>query len=142
MADGRSQIGEVAERLGLSIRTIRHYDDEGLVVPSARSEGGFRLYSEEDIERLALIKRMKPLAFSLQEMGELLEAHDRLKGAPAGGPEFERALARVREFVGQTEEKIERLRTHVEWAEEFAETLRGEIEQHRGRAPARGGAAA
>jgi DNA-binding transcriptional MerR regulator len=43
------QIGEAAERVGLSLRTIRHWDEVGLVVPSARSNGGFRLYTEADI---------------------------------------------------------------------------------------------
>jgi DNA-binding transcriptional MerR regulator len=43
------QIGEVARRTRLSIRTIRHWEEMGLVTPSARSSGGFRLYSEEDV---------------------------------------------------------------------------------------------
>jgi MerR family transcriptional regulator, copper efflux regulator len=71
-------IGEVADRLGLSLRTIRHYDEVGLVVPSGRTAGGFRLYTDEDVERLALIKRMKPLGFSLDEMRDLLEIRDSL----------------------------------------------------------------
>lgn len=66
------QIGEVAERVGLSLRTVRYYGEVGLVTPSARSEGGFRLYSEEDIERLAVVKRMRPLGLTLNEIGELL----------------------------------------------------------------------
>ena len=52
------QIGAIAERTGLSQRTLRHYDDIGLVNPSLRSEGGFRLYTEEDLHRLLLIRRM------------------------------------------------------------------------------------
>ena len=55
------QIGEVADQVGLSLRTIRFYEEAGLVIPSARSVGGFRLYSETDLDRLQLIKRMKPL---------------------------------------------------------------------------------
>ena len=43
------QIGEVAERVKLSLRTIRHYEEVGLVPPSARSKGGFRLYTEADV---------------------------------------------------------------------------------------------
>ena len=74
------QIGEVAERVGLSLRTVRHYDEAGLVVPSGRTPGGFRLYTDDDIERLALIKRMKPLGFTLDEMRELLALRDRLVG--------------------------------------------------------------
>lgn len=42
------QIGEVAERIGLSLRTIRYYEEVGLVVPSVRSQGGFRLYTEPE----------------------------------------------------------------------------------------------
>ena len=45
------QIGEVAERTGLSLRTIRYYEEVGLAVPSARSQGGFRLYTEPDVGR-------------------------------------------------------------------------------------------
>jgi phage terminase Nu1 subunit (DNA packaging protein) len=43
------QIGEIAARTELSLRTIRHYEETGLVIPSARSQGGFRLYTENDV---------------------------------------------------------------------------------------------
>ena len=73
------QIGEVSARTELSIKTIRHYDDVGLVVPSARSAGGFRLYTGEDVARLIAIRRMKPLGFTLEEMRELLEEMRKIK---------------------------------------------------------------
>ena len=76
------QIGELAERTGLSIRTLRHYDEIGLLRPSARSEGGFRLYTAEDESRLLLIRRMKPLGYSLEQMGELLAVVDGLDADP------------------------------------------------------------
>jgi DNA-binding transcriptional MerR regulator len=66
-------IGELAERTGLSLRTIRHYDDVGLLPATARTDGGFRVYSEDDFERLMVIKQMKPLGFSLEEMADILE---------------------------------------------------------------------
>ena len=66
------QIGEVAERTGLSMRTIRHYDNVGLAPPSARSEGGFRLYTQADVERLNYVRRITPLGFSLEETAEIL----------------------------------------------------------------------
>ena len=47
--DMHMQIGQVAQKTELSIRTVRHYDDVGLVTPSARSAGGFRLYTETDV---------------------------------------------------------------------------------------------
>ena len=62
---GMMHIGELAERTALSQRTIRHYDEIGLLTPSGRSEGGFRLYTEGDLGRLLLIRRMKPLGLSL-----------------------------------------------------------------------------
>ena len=66
------QIGEVAERTQLSIRTIRHYDQVGLVPPSGRSDGGFRLYTAEDVTRLNYVRWITPLGFSLEETAELL----------------------------------------------------------------------
>lgn len=67
------KIGEVAERTGLSLRSIRHYDDVGLVPPSARSEGGFRLYTEDDVQRLLRVMRITPLGFTLEETARMLE---------------------------------------------------------------------
>ena len=78
------KIGEVAERTGLSLRTIRHYDETGLVVPSARTVGGFRMYTEVEVARLLVIKRMKPLGYSLEEMADLL-ATDVYKRQVGGG---------------------------------------------------------
>lgn len=51
------QIGEVAEAVGLSLRTIRYYEEVGVVPPWGRTAGGFRLYTDDDIERLRLVKR-------------------------------------------------------------------------------------
>nr|WP_218222189.1 MerR family transcriptional regulator [Nesterenkonia sp. Act20] len=65
-------IGELAERTGLSLRTIRHYGDVGLLPASGRTEGGFRLYSEADEQRLLRIKYLKPLGFSLEELSEVV----------------------------------------------------------------------
>ena len=66
------QIGEIAQRTGLSLRTLRHYDEVGLLRPSGRSDGGYRLYTHEDLERLLVIRRMKPLGFTLEEMVQVM----------------------------------------------------------------------
>lgn len=87
------QIGEVSTRTELSIKTIRHYENVGLVTPSARSTGGFRLYTAEDVDRLLAIRRMKPLGFALDEMRELLEALATVNAPTAG--ESERAQAKA-----------------------------------------------
>ncbi|SNS66261.1 DNA-binding transcriptional regulator, MerR family [Actinacidiphila glaucinigra] len=119
------QIGEVAARTGLSLRTIRHYEETGLVTPSARSQGGFRLYTETDVARLMVIRRMKPLGFSLDQMRDLLEAIDRLDAAdPPAGDDRQALLDRVRAYEQDAARKIEELRVQLSRAEDFAATLR------------------
>lgn len=105
------QIGQVAERTGLSLRTLRHYDEIGLVTPSARSAGGFRLYTEDDVSRLFVIRRMKPLGYSLEDMHgvmRLLRAADEadrsawaevLAGARRRREELARQVGMADEFI-------------------------------------------
>ncbi|WP_328769828.1 MerR family transcriptional regulator [Streptomyces sp. NBC_00286] len=131
MTDQRQmQIGEVAERTGLSLRTIRHYEEVGLVIPSARSKGGFRLYTESDVERLMVIRRMKPLDFSLEEMRDLLEITDRLAASdnPPSGEELERLRERLDSYRKVADARCETLRARLEMAEDFAATLRRRLQ--------------
>lgn len=127
MTDQRQmQIGEVAERTGLSLRTIRHYEDVGLVTPSARSKGGFRLYTTADVDRLMVIRRMKPLDFSLEEMRDLLEITDRLGATddPPAGADLERLRERLDSYRKVADARCETLRARLAMAEDFAATLR------------------
>ena len=130
MDDKRMQIGEVAARTELSLRTIRHYEENGLVAPSARSQGGFRLYTETDVARLMVIRRMKPLGFTLDQMRDLLNATDRLDSdddLDAG--EREALLVRVRTYEQAATEQVNKLRVQLSRAEDFAETLRTRLHQ-------------
>lgn len=123
------QIGEVAARTELSLRTIRHYEETGLVTPSARSQGGFRLYTEADVARLMVIRRMKPLGFTLEEMRGLLKATDLLDADEQPDPaELEALLDRVRGYEQAAARKVEELRMQLERAEDFAATLRSRLE--------------
>jgi DNA-binding transcriptional MerR regulator len=71
------QIGEVAERTGVTQRTLRFYEEKGLLKPPTRMEGGFRLYSETDIQRVEQIKRLQQLlGFTLAEIKEMVEAEE------------------------------------------------------------------
>ena len=119
-------IGELAERTGLSLRTIRHYDDVGLLPATARTEGGFRVFSENDFDRLMVIKQMKPLGFSLEEMAELLDllgvsdsaaTQDPGTQQSGTGAEFlERAVhqrAKMARNLAQADEFIERLKNRA-----------------------------
>ena len=129
MTDRQMQIGEVAERTGLSLRTIRHYDEVGLVVPSARSKGGFRLYTEADVERLMVVRRMKPLDFSLEETRDLLEITDRISSVdePAAGEERDRLRERLDAYRKVADARCETLRAQLVAAEDFAATLRRKL---------------
>lgn len=117
------QIGDVAERTGLSLRTIRWYEEVGLVPPSARSAGGFRLYTDADIERLEIVKRMKPLEFTLEEMRDLLGTVDQLDVRAT--PTAEQATLRERLVMYQelADQRVEALRTQLANAEMFAKSL-------------------
>jgi DNA-binding transcriptional MerR regulator len=113
------QIGQVAAQTELSITTVRHYDEVGLVTPSARSAGGFRLYTEPDVERLLVIRRMKPLGFTLAEMRDLLDSLDVLASADATADRRTAAAAHLGECRARTEQSAERLRKHLAYAEEL-----------------------
>jgi DNA-binding transcriptional MerR regulator len=123
------QIGEVAERTSLSLRTIRYYEEVGLVPPSARTQGGFRLYTEDDVARLMLVKRMKPLEFSLEEMRGLLEILDELEAGAVTVARRADLTGRLALYRQIAERRIEALRAQLESAEAFTEDLRrrGEV---------------
>ncbi|MEV3852594.1 MerR family transcriptional regulator [Streptomyces microflavus] len=131
MDDKHMQIGEVAARTELSLRTIRLYEETGLVIPSARSQGGFRLYTETDVQRLMVIRRMKPLGFTLDQMRDLLDATDRLDSDDAlDTGERETLLERVRTYQQAAAEQVEKLRIQLERAEDFATTLDTRLKQN------------
>lgn len=71
------QIGEAADRASLTQRTLRYYEEKGLLDPPTRMDGGFRLYTPDDMERIDRIRQLKELlGFSLAEIKEMLEAED------------------------------------------------------------------
>ncbi len=74
----RLKIGELAHLSGLSVKTIRYYEDIGLLAPTVeRSSSGYRLFQSQVLNRLAFIKRAQSLGLSLQEIKPLLALHDR-----------------------------------------------------------------
>jgi DNA-binding transcriptional MerR regulator len=114
-------IGEVAERVGLSLRTVRYYEEQGLFQPAGRTDGGFRLYTQREVDRLLLIKQMKPLGFTVQQMAELLAAYDALGGPDAGARN--EAERRIAVFAEQAAARCAELRDQLARAEEFAHRL-------------------
>ena len=123
--DELHQIGAVAERVGLSLRTIRHYDEVGVVTPSGRSKGGFRLYTDDDIERLRVAKAMKPLGFTLEETKDLMALRDRLD---RGGHLDSGALSVLRTYSNRASARCERLDRELHEARALADMIRGDVE--------------
>lgn len=69
---GYMTVGEAAKKMGVSVRTLQYYDKEGIVSPSALSDGGRRLYSEKDLIRIHQILSLKSLGFSLEDIKKRL----------------------------------------------------------------------
>ena len=65
-------IGDIAKRVGMSVKTIRYYEGLGLLSPPERTEAGYRVYAEQDVERLRFIKGGKALGLSLADIKEVL----------------------------------------------------------------------
>ncbi len=120
------QIGDVDERVGLSLRTLRYFEEVGLLTPDSRTQGGFRLYAEEQVDRIMLIKQMKPLGFTVHEMRELLDARDASRDAGLDDDERAAAAGRLTAYAAAADERIQDLRRKLEHADEFASQLRRE----------------
>ncbi len=100
-------IGEVAGELQLNPKTIRYYEEVGLLPEPRRSESGYRLYSRYEMERLRLVRRAKLLGLSLAEVTEIVEyAIDGHCGVMEG-----RLLSLVAAKLGEIDQKIEDLVT-------------------------------
>ena len=74
--EGYMTVGEVAKKMKVTVRTLQHYDKEGLLAPSAFSEGGRRLYTDKDLVRLHQILALKQLGFSLEAIKSKLSSLD------------------------------------------------------------------
>lgn len=98
------KIGELAKRTGLTVRTLHHYDDIGLLTPSARSDGGYRLYDREDVAKLHRIQCLRRLDISLAEVQAILA------GGGARLPDvIEQQIAALDRQIGQAVELRTRL---------------------------------
>jgi DNA-binding transcriptional MerR regulator len=128
------QIGEAAERTGLSIRTIRYYEEMGLVRPSGYTPGGFRLYTDADIERLLLVKATKPLDLSLETTQEMLRAWDRLASGQAGPEERERLTEVLAGYLQTATERLEKAESRLASTREALGRIRGAVRRQRGAA--------
>ena len=104
MTDSRWRIGEVAAATGVTVRTLRHYDELGLLVPSGRTGSGYRLYSDADVRRLYRILALRRMGFGLDDVAATLAAD-----GDDPRPVLHRHLARLDEQVRLAEQLRTRL---------------------------------
>jgi DNA-binding transcriptional MerR regulator len=109
-------IGEVARQTGLTVDAIRFYEKERLLQQPPRTSGGFRLFSERDIERVQFIRQVQELGFSLGEVKELLV----LRGGSV------EACARVR---GLLEQKLAKVRHHIRELHKLEDELKSAVQE-------------
>ena len=105
------QIGEFAQLADSNLRTIRYYEELGLLTPASRSSGGFRYYKPNQIDRMVAIKRLQDLGLSLREIAETVVGDD-------GNSSGTERLARVRDALAKqitlTESRMQALNRDLE----------------------------
>jgi MerR family transcriptional regulator, thiopeptide resistance regulator len=120
------KVGELARRTGLTIRTLHHYDEIGLLKPSLHSASGHRLYTSADVARLQQVLSLRQLGLALDEIRDCLKRHDFSPQKVIG-----LHLARLREQIGLQQKLAERLEVIAAYlrtagevsAEEFLQTI-------------------
>ena len=102
----KMRIGELAEQAGVTPRTIRYYEDLGLLGPNEREGHGFRYYTETELTRLKKIDALKQLGLSLEEVGEILPLYC---DDPTGVRGKRRVLEILQRNLAENHEKIDSL---------------------------------
>jgi DNA-binding transcriptional MerR regulator len=114
---GDMLIGEVAERVGLSQRTLRYWEEIGLLRPSERRDGGYRVYGEADLQKIDHILQLKRLlGFSLIQIKEMVEAEELRKDhrrAYHDDPSPDTRLAHLRGAIEIATRELDRLESHI-----------------------------
>jgi len=120
MIGDQYRIGELARAAGVTVRTLHHYDNLGLLVPSERTSGGHRLYSAVDVQRLYRLLALRGIGLPLEEIGPLLDAENGVAETVRGH------LARVEQQLGSLEElrlRLTRLLAALDGGEESTDQL-------------------
>ena len=127
-------IEQVATRTGLTKRTLRYYEEVGLLRPTDRTEGNYRRYSEADIERLERIKKLRDLlGFSLNDIRKLLETDDergQLKVAYRNETDAAAKIARLDRADELIRSQIKLIEEKLAGLEQMRTTLMANLERH------------
>lgn len=119
--------GEIAKLCGVSVRTVQYYDNRGILNPSELSEGGRRLYSEEDLEKMKIVCFLRELDFSLDNIGKLMREENSEKVISLILDEQERELrGEITEKQGKLK-RLEELHRSLKWAARFSVESIGDV---------------
>ena len=130
VSDEYVRIGDMAKQFGVTLRTLRFYEDKGLINP--KREGNARLYTRRDIARLKLIMFGRKVGFSLREVKQMLDLYD-----PSGSN-----VKQLRTVIDKSERQVVRLEKQRAAIDESIGELKGAIASWRSALAARQGAAA
>ncbi|HYK97948.1 MAG TPA: MerR family transcriptional regulator [Candidatus Acidoferrales bacterium] len=126
-AVGQYRIGELASRVGLTERTIRYYEELGLLESVKRLDGGTRVYTDDDLRRLKFIRKLKTLGLSLHEMRELEDMYRRHRSNRGVLPRLMELLDAHLETIDTRIAELRALRDEIRsYKEHVAERLRRE----------------
>jgi len=110
---GFMRVGELAKKMGITVRTLQYYDQEGLLSPSSESEGGFRLYTDKDMVKLIQIQTMKQLGFTLSEIKKRLVSLDTPSDMINALSEHETVIEKEMETLAVSLKAIKALKAEV-----------------------------
>ncbi len=110
---GYMTVGEVAEKMNVTVRTLQHYDKQGVLPPSSISEGGRRLYTDKDIVKLHQILSLKHLGFSLDDIKNRLISLDTPSEIASALAEQAATVQKKIEMLSESLRELEILREEV-----------------------------
>lgn len=116
------RIGDLAAKAGITTRTLRYYQELGIIEPDERTEGGFRLYSDDQLRRLHIIQSLKSLGFDLERIRALFNLRNTVE---TGGDLAREMIEQLCVHQGQIDEKIEEYRQMKERNAKAIEVLKG-----------------
>jgi DNA-binding transcriptional MerR regulator len=120
--DDLMQIGDLARETGKTVRAIHLYEELGLLVPAARSKGGFRLYGPEALVRIRWIGRLQEMGFSLSDIRTVVGEWARMASAPGAMKRMRQVYARKLEETREQKRRLEALEHELETSLKYLDT--------------------
>ncbi|MBX7454354.1 MerR family transcriptional regulator [Mycolicibacterium sp. 3033] len=119
-------VGEVAQRFGITVRTLHHYDDIGLLTPARRNTSGYRVYTTADLTRLSQIIVYRRLELSLEEIASLLDEGDEVSHLKRQRERVMRRLDEVKDLVEAIDRALEKAMSNTPMTDDDMRELFGE----------------